>query len=218
MDFHPMDFHQVDPRKAALVVVDMVNWQVHPDGGYVRHFGDQPGTAYMARRSYDTIVPNLRRLIPACRKVGARIVHLRVGSAVSDFQDVPPSFRESFKKCGAIDGSWACQVIDELAVEPGDTSLLKTGSGGFGASALDQRLRLMDISHVIYTGVVTHACVLLTLAGGFDLGYQGALISDATAAFSDDMQAHTEAIVGIYMAKVMSTDQMVEALTVPRRK
>jgi biuret amidohydrolase len=83
----------------------------------------------------------------------------------------------------AVDGSWACEVIDALRLQPGDITLIKTGSGCFLTSNLDNHQRNMRISHVLYTGVITNGCVLLTLAAGFDLGYHGYLVGDALRPF-----------------------------------
>ena len=117
------------------------------------------------------------------------------------------------REVGATDGSWACEVIEPLRPEPGDISLIKTGSGGFGTSNLDSHLRNMGIRNVLYTGVITNGCVLLTLAAGFDLGYNGYLVADATATFSQRWQDLTEELVGVYMAKVVTTTQIIDELS-----
>jgi len=53
---------------------------------------------------------------------------------------------------------------------------------------------------------------LLTLAAGFDLGYRGYLVSDTTATLSQRWQDLTEELVGVYMAKVVTTAQIIEEL------
>ena len=158
------------------------------------------------------MVPNLQHLFAVCRETRAKIVHLRVGCFQTDFSDSLPAMREIMREAGAIEGSWACEVIDPLRPEPGDVSLLKTGSGGFGTSNLDIHLRNMGIKNVLYTGVITNGCVLLTLAAGFDLGYRGYLVSDTTATLSQRWQDLTEELVGVYMAKVVTTAQIIEEL------
>jgi biuret amidohydrolase len=162
----------------------------------------------------------LQRLFSICREQGARIVYLRVGCYQPDFSDSIGPFRNILRETGAVEGSWACEVIEPLRPEPGDISLVKTGSGGFLTSNLDNHLRNMGIRHVLYTGVITNGCVLLTLAAGFDLGYYGYLIADATATFSQRWQDMTEEMVGVYMARVVTTSQIIEQLQAanPRRQ
>ena len=110
-------------------------------------------------------------------------------------------------------GEPACDVIDEIAPEPGDLCLPKIGSGGFASSALDMHLRNMGVKHVIYTGLVTNACVMLTAAGGFDLGYCGYLVTDATATYNDEMQKKTEDVLGYFVTKLVTTSEIIDQLT-----
>jgi biuret amidohydrolase len=143
--------------------------------------------------------------------LGIAVVFLRVGCAQADFSDMVPAMRDAVRLFGAVDGSTACEVIPEL-LRDGDLTLLKTGSGGFNSSPLDVRLRNMGITHVIYTGVITNACVLLTCAAGFDLGYHGYLVSDATATFDAELQRQSENLIGQFMAKVTTTDDLLSEI------
>ena len=90
--------------------------------------------------------------------------------------------------------------------------IFKAGSGGF-SGGLDGRLRNMGIEQVIYTGVVTNGCVFLTVAAGFDLGYHGWFVSDSTATFSERLQSLTEELISSYMARVVSTDELVAMIS-----
>jgi nicotinamidase-related amidase len=198
----------------AVVVVDMVNWQV-PRTPSVD--GDVDFT-YFVRKLADETIPNLRRLIAACRSAGARIVYLRVGCYADDYSDALPAFRQVFRAAGARAGSLSCAVIDELRPQDGDLSLVKTGSGGFTTSGLDGHLRNLGIEHVLYTGVITNGCVLLTLAAGFDLGYYGYLVSDSTATYSEGLQESAESLVSGWPAELVTTDSIIETLRTAARR
>jgi len=206
-------FPPLDPKETAVVVVDMINWQVTRGKGMLGPM-EKEGIPvdYIVERVNKTVVPNLQHLFAVCRETGAKIVYLRAGCFQPDFSDSIGPFREIMRETGAVEGSWACEVIDPLRPEPGDVSLLKTGSGGFGTSNLDIHLRNMGIKNVLYTGVIANGCVLLSLAAGFDLGYHGYLVSDTTATFSQRWQDLTEEIVSVYMAKVVTTAQIVDEL------
>ena len=207
-------FPPLDPKETAVVVVDMVNWQVTRGEGMLGPMEkDGVPVDYIVERVNGTVIPNLQHLFAVCRKNEAKIVYLRVGCFQPDCSDSIIPFRKIMREVGATEGSWACEVIERLRPEPGDLSLLKTGSGGFGTSNLDIHLRNMGIRNVLYTGVITNGCVLLTLAAGFDLGYNGYLVSDATATFSQRWQDITEEIVGVYLAKVVTTDRIIDELS-----
>jgi nicotinamidase-related amidase len=92
---------------------------------------------------------------------------------------------------------------------------MKAGSGAFIGSPLDALLRNAGVQHILYTGVISHACVLLSVGEGFDLGYYGYFVSDGTAAFSQRLQDFTEEIVSGYMARVVSTDEAIDQLQLP---
>jgi len=197
----------------AVVVVDMVNWQVTPDKGMLGSMAaNGVDIGYMEDRVRSLVLPNLARLIKGARAAGGRIVYLRVGAYQHDYSDGTPHLQASLRAATAHDGAWACEVVEELRPEPGDISLIKTGSGGFTTSNLDNHLRNMGIQHVLYTGVATSGCVMLTLAGGWDLGYHGYLVADTTATFSPRLQEITEELVSGYLAKVVTTDEVLEQI------
>lgn len=197
----------LEPTRTAFVVVDMLNWQVPkdvPPGAYWNQ--------YYVDRCWDLVVPQHQRLLPAARAAGAKVAYLQVGAQRDDYGDVLRQFRVAFAHYGARIGTWACEVIDELAPEPGDAVLPKRGSGGFTTSALDATLRGWGVDTVVYTGVVTNCCVMLTAAAGYDHEYTGYVVSDATAAFSDDLQAAAELALGAMAATITTTDDVLAAL------
>jgi len=198
---------ELDPARTALVVVDMVNWQVPkdvPEGAYWNQ--------YYVDRCWELVVPAHQRLLPAARAAGAKVVYLRVGATETDFSDVIRPFREGFRMYDARIDTAACEVIPEIAPEPGDVTLEKRGSGGFNTAQLDACLRSLGVDTVIYTGVVTNCCVLLTVSAGFDMEYVGYLSADATASFSDELQAAAELVMASMTATVTQTDDLVAAL------
>ena len=208
----------LEARRTAVLVIDMVNHQLTPGRWFLADTESRGlDTAYLVNRVQVGVVPALQRLLPAARAVGARVVYLRIGSLAADHADGSPATRGFFPAWQAHEGSDACAVVDALRPEHGDLSILKTGSGGFTTSALDLHLRNMGVENVVYTGVVTNACVLATLAAGFDLGYRGYLVSDATATFTQRLQDMTEELVGFAMAEVVSTDEVVDRFAIVTR-
>ena len=111
-----------------------------------------------------------------------------------------------------MDGTWETEVLTELGKDPRDLSVVKTGSGAFTGSGLDLLLRRFSISTVLYAYVVTNACVMLTVAAGFDLGYRQYLITDCTGALNGQDQADAERFIGLYLAELVSASETVSAL------
>jgi nicotinamidase-related amidase len=198
------------PEETAVIVVDMINWQVTRGTGLLGGL-EKNGVdiEYLAERVAGTVIPNLQRLIAEVRMAGGRIVYLRIGARAADYSDGQPHLQKSLRAAGAREGQWACDVIDSLRPEEGDLSILKTGSNGFVTSNLDNHLRNMGIRHLLHTGVVTNGCVFSTLMGGWELGYNNHLVSDATASFSERLQEYVEEMVTGYLGSLTTTDRVL---------
>ena len=204
-----------DPGRAALILVDLINWQVDADGASIRAVraaGLNGEADYLVSRCKETLLPNLGRLAAAARKAGARIVHARLASRHPDYQDIVPALRPYARAAGARDGTAACEPLPILGADASDLSVIKTGSGAFGGSELDFLLRRQGIDTLLYAGVLTDACVLLSVAGGFDLGYRQYLVTDCTGTMSDERQARTEQTIGYYLAELVTSGQAISAL------
>lgn len=191
----------------AVVTVDMINHQIPREA-------DDSGmaTPYFVNRLRDTVVPNAARALRRARELGVPVVHLRVGYALPDASDVVLPFREALLSKTCRDGSEGCRVIDELAPVADDLSLLKSASGGFNSSTLATCLRNMGVENVIYLGVLTNACVLLTAAAGFDLGYNQVVVSDACAAMEPEIHDKALDVLDVFAAKVATTDEVLAML------
>lgn len=184
-----------DPRKTALVVIDMQNDFCAPGG-----FGERLGNDVAGTRA---IVPALQRLLAAWRARGLLVVHTREGH-VPDLSDCPPSKLRRSRAQGAgigdegpmgrilVRGERGHAIIDELAPLEGEWVIDKPGKGAFHVTPLHGMLQEAGIESLVLTGVTTHVCVHTTLREANDRGYECLVLEDATAAF--DSADHEAAI------------------------
>ena len=208
----------LDPDKTAVVVIDMLNRCCVEGVGMLRSMaGSGIDLDYYLNRVHEETIPRLNVLLGACRQAGVQVVFVNGGCYTDDFTDCIPQFRVNYREWNAKVGTYEMELVPGLIKRPGDLTFIKAASGGF-ASGLDVRLRNMGIEQIIYSGVVTNGCVLLTLTAGFDHGYHGWMVSDATASFSARLQDITEELVSGYMARVVSTTEMVELVTASASK
>jgi nicotinamidase-related amidase len=204
--------HGFSAEHTAVVVVDMVNHQCTPGRGMLGAW-ELAGidTAYIRDRLKSLVLPAHRDLLQGVRDAGGKVIFLRVGAYDEAYSDLTPGFKGIAAWEPRAD-LWGTEVLADLDLQPGDIGLIKTGSGGFYTSALDSHLRNMKIETVVYTGVITNGCVMLTAAGGFDRGYQGLVVSDATATLSSRLQETTEALIDGFIANVVKTDEVLKLL------
>ncbi len=214
--FTPSDpWRDFRPQRTALILVDLINWQVGGQSASIaslRAAGHDQGADYLIQRCEQVVLPNLRTAAAAARKAGIRIVHARLASRHPDYRDIVPALRPYVRAAEAQDGSHAANPIAQANAAPGDLSIIKSGSGAFNGTELDFLLRREGIDTLIYAGVVTSACVLLSVATGFDLGYRQYLLADATGALSDRDQGDAERLIGNYMAQIVRTTDLMEYL------
>ncbi len=180
----------VDIVRSVLVVVDMQNDFCHPKGW----FGQKGIPVKPMRRPIAAIAA----LLPAWRAAGGTVLWLNWGVR-ADRLNLPPVVQFNGKGAGTssadavgyaetspedrgrslVPGEWGAQVVDELAVEPGDITVFKHRLSGFWDNELDTILRLRGATTLLFAGVNTDRCVFSTLQDAAFLGYDCVLLDDA---------------------------------------
>ena len=208
-------FDQPDPRRTALLVVDMQN-AFMMDG--IAH-----NPIPMARE----IVPNVNRIARAMRDAGGLVVWITmivteeslVSWSVCNDDLSTPERRE--KRYQAMrDGSVGQELWADLDVREGDVRINKTRYSAFiqGSSSLDGLLRERGIDTLVVTGTVTGVCCESTARDAMMLNFKTIMVSDACAARRD--AEHGAALVSFYVTfgDVMSTDEIIAALRAGSRE
>ncbi|RTL73259.1 MAG: isochorismatase family protein [Hyphomicrobiales bacterium] len=181
----------LDLARTALIVIDMQNDFCHPDG-WLASIGVDVSPARAP------IAP-LQAFIPKLRAVGVPIVWANWG-ARPDRMNLSPALLHVYNNSGRgvglgdplpgsgarvlTEGSWSAAVIDELRPEAGDIQVSKHRMSGFWDTPLDQILRNLGLTTLLFAGVNADQCVLHTLADANFLGYDTLLVTDCSATTS----------------------------------
>ncbi|MCY4372056.1 MAG: cysteine hydrolase [bacterium] len=173
------------PPVAALVIVDMVNDFVHPQGL----------TATRSGRSVDAgraAIGPIGELASAARSAGVPVVHVQhstlPGNASHSGSWVDARGRATYSSLDiCLDGTWGQQVVDELAPEAGDLVVKKHRYSGFARTELDELLRERGTETIVVCGVSTNVCVESTARQGFDLDYYVVMPEDACASWNSHL-------------------------------
>ncbi len=190
----------------ALILGDLQNDFIHPDGAYGRAGQSAPDIAALparlaplvktARANGILTVATLFTLVPGRGAEPIIAPHLR-------------SLRPFLKKGDFAPGSWGQQLVDELA--PAHVNVEKIAYSAFHASRLEWVLRKCGIDQLYFTGIVTNGGVASTVRDAHVREFHCTVIADGCAAFSRDL--HEVAIAGVQpVAKVITVSDAIRDL------
>jgi ureidoacrylate peracid hydrolase len=180
---------KIDPAHAAVLVVDMQNDFVHPEGGLARNGGDPAAT--------QAIVPALNRLISDARSSGAPVIFIRAAHSTWTMSEVAQEKRLSREFPICIEGTWGCEFYG-VEPEPGECIVTKHRYSAFINTDLDLILRAQGIKTLIMTGTATNVCVESTARDGFMLDYYIVFLDDCTG--TGDRELHEATLRNISRA------------------
>jgi ureidoacrylate peracid hydrolase len=178
-----------DPKRSAVIVVDMQNDFGSPGGMF-----DRAGIDISAIQA--AIAPTAR-VLDVARATGIPVVYLqmqhradlsdmgkpesphhqrharmRVGSTVADPDGVPTRI--------LIEGQWGTRIVDALAPQSGDIVVPKHRFSGFFETPLHTILQGLDATTLIVTGCTTSICVESTIRDAMFRDYSCVLLEDCT--------------------------------------
>jgi ureidoacrylate peracid hydrolase len=202
---HPYD--TLDPRKAALVVIDMQNHFMAPG------FMAETPTAR-------EVVPHVNRLAQALRDMGGHVVWIQnvttgtreSWSTYHEFLQLPD--RAAQRYASMEDGAEGHKLWPELDVRSEDACMNKRRYSAFlqGSSDIEHHLRARGIDTVIVVGVATQVCCESTARDACMLNFKTLMISDACATDSDEL--HNASLNAFYQnfGDVQSVDEAIASL------
>lgn len=203
-----------DITRSALIIVDMQNDFLHPDGGFGRRARANPEKKIDMPFLAATI-PSTRRLLEAFRAVGRPVVYI-AHVLKADYSDAAFPYWRSGAHASVhdflIEGSWGAQIVDDLAPRKDESVVIKKGFGGFHHTELDTILRNHGVTTCVMTGVTTCICVSTTIRGGTELNYRMLIAKDAIA--EAQREAH-EAELKIFQrcfGDLMTSDEIIALL------
>jgi nicotinamidase-related amidase len=182
---------RMDLARAALLVIDMQNDFCHPDG-WLASIGVDISPARVP-------IEPLARCVPKLRAVGVPVLWVNWGNR-PDLLNISPALLNVYDPHGAgvglgaplpangspvlQAGSWAADVVDELAPATDDIRIDKYRMSGFWDTPLDSILRNLGVTTLLFAGVNLDQCVMCTLQDANFLGYDCVLLDDCSATTS----------------------------------
>jgi ureidoacrylate peracid hydrolase len=192
-----------DPRYAALIVVDVQNDFVSPQGSAGKR-GDDVGAAM-------AMIPNLTRLIDEGRKVGLTIVYIR--TTHSEWTDTASWIYRTSQKSGlntCRERTWGAEFYDGIAPLPSERVVIKHRYSAFINTDLNTVLKARGIESILVCGVATNVCVETTARDGYMYDYYVTMIDDCSAAYDAKLHMGTLENIRRHFGLVASSDQVIE--------
>ena len=111
------------------------------------------------------------------------------------------------------EGTWGAEIIDELKPQAEDKVVGgKCTLCGFNNTNLDKLLAEGNIKNVVIGGFLTNFCVESTSRTAYDKGFGVTVITNATAANSQEEQNHSEQKIFPLLGQTLSVDQFISQL------
>lgn len=176
----------LSPDKTAVIIVDMQNDFVKPEGNlYVE--------------AAEGTIPNIQRLLESARKTGAKVVYTQDTSFEGD-----PEWEIWPKHCEK--GTWGWEIVEELAPQSDkELVFVKNRYDGFYGTSLNHYLtNLWGVKHLVIVGTVSNICVLHTAASAGLRWFNIVVPADGISSMTEFDQALTlRQVTTLYGGKVV---------------
>lgn len=205
-----------DIERSALIVVDMQNDFLHPDGNFGCEARERAELAIDMPFLASTI-PTTARLLGAFRRARRPVVYI-THVLKPDYSDAAfPYWRVRLRpaqgnRTHCVEGTWGAEIVDELGPFDGEPVIVKKGFGGFANTPLDTTLRNMGVTTCVVAGVTTCVCVSTTVRGGIEYNYRMVVVGDAVAEVSRDTHQAELKTMNRILADVRSTEEIERML------
>jgi nicotinamidase-related amidase len=156
-------------------------------------------------------IPNIQRLLEACRGVGIEVIYTRIASLTRDSRDASLALR--VRDLATPPGTKEAEILEELSPAGDDLIISKTSSGIFNSTAIDQIFRNLGTKYLIVTGVVTNHCVELSVRDAADRGYYVIVVSDGCASFTEELHQQALQRMSTGLMKVKTTEEVLTLIS-----
>ncbi|MEM1275027.1 MAG: isochorismatase family protein [Pseudomonadota bacterium] len=202
----PVPIHglSITPSRTALLIQDMQNDVIMPDGAFA-----ESGAPDHARSQ--NVVHNSSRLAASCRAAGIPVIHIWFVCEPGHpaLSTKAPLF-EGLKSANAlVRGTWGVQPVKGLEAADRDLVVEKHSMSAWETSRLESYLRHLGIDTLINTGAWTNMSVEHTARTAADKGFRVIVPEDSCSTMNADWHRASVEYAMANVATVTSTDEVI---------
>lgn len=196
----------IDPKRTALLTIDLQNDFLHPDGAY--------GRAGQSAEAITALPARIRPIADALRAQGGTYISAQftLVPGPGGAPLIAPHLKELRPFLGKGDfapGAFGHDLVDALA--PADYTIEKVAYSALYQTRLEYILRALQIDTLIIGGIVTNGGVASTVRDAHLRNISTVLLSDGCAAFRQDVHDATLVSLGS-ITPILTCAEMLEAL------
>jgi ureidoacrylate peracid hydrolase len=179
---------KVDPRHAALLVIDVQNDFCDETSPYTARRQNMPGV--------QAAVGRMETFIDAARAAGVPVIFVQtIGRAglrteVQEEQTLRNAPGADLTRDICQEGTWGAEFY-RLVPRAGDTVFQKWRYSAFMHTTLKEMLEARGITSLLLTGVSTNVCVESTLRDAFMLNFYTVLVEDCCGYYKQHLHDAT---------------------------
>jgi ureidoacrylate peracid hydrolase len=184
---------QIRPEHTALVLVDLQNDFVHPDGWVAQQ--QIPG--FLGDTGVTVVLEQAAALLSSARDANVPIVFVRM---IGDEKYLSPPMQAQYlrnhthpRPTCVQEGTWGADFFGDLRPNGQGLEFLidKHRYSACIGTRLDQVLRSNRIKTIVVSGVATSGCVESTIRDAFMLDYYVVVVGDACGDYDQDRHRAT---------------------------
>ncbi|OSQ62126.1 cysteine hydrolase [Marivita cryptomonadis] len=197
----------MDPKRTALLTIDLQNDFLHPEGAY--------GRAGQGAEAITALPARVKPVVDALRAKGGTYISAQFTLVPGPNNEplIAPHLKELRPFLGKGDfapGKFGHNLVDALA--PADYTIEKVAYSALYQTRLEYILRALDIDTLIIGGIVTNGGVASTVRDAHLRNLHTILLSDGCAAFKQEVHDATLLSLASVCPNVTCAE-MVETLT-----
>jgi ureidoacrylate peracid hydrolase len=176
----------IDPRRTALLTIDLQNDFLHPDGAY--------GRAGQTAEAIAALPARIAPLVAALQTKGGTYISAQFTLVPGPSGEplIAPhlkALRPFLGKGDFAPGAWGHALVDALA--PADYTVEKVAYSAFYQTRLEYIMRALGLDTLIVGGIVTNGGVASTLRDAHLRNIETVMLTDGCAAFRAEVHEAT---------------------------